>query len=494
MLARLIEHSLAHAINHSRSGLSALARRHQRPAQPPSHHVVLGQTIPCLSHEIAQFVSLSPEERRRHMYLIGATGTGKTNLILRLIESDIVQRRSFCVIDLRGDLVDRILLRLAATETPESLGRRLLLVDLRHQDQIVGFNPLIGHGDTYSRAMHLLEVVSRQSPSWGVQLEETLRNALIALAESGWSLLEIEPLLSNRAFRAEVIKRLSDPYVKSFFQRYDLLSDDKQMSWRLPVLNKVTPLLSIPILRLMFGQRTSFSFSDLFDRQAGTIVLVSLAVDRLHQAAHLVGGLLVSSFQSAIMARTDQPERLRQQTHLYVDEFETMATERFEAIVSEGRRFGLGLCLSHQNLSQVPNNLRQVIRNNVHTQVFFQTGALDAAELATEIASAERREAVRAALMSQGVGEAFLVQRAKPSRRVRVFHSVDPAAELAAVTAIRTAAFQAHARPRLDLERELAQREAYLQSLVQAQAASTAAPGYEIRHTKKPGRFNPNDA
>ncbi|MBV9470992.1 MAG: type IV secretion system DNA-binding domain-containing protein, partial [Abitibacteriaceae bacterium] len=172
----------------------------------PDDHIVLGDIISGDTEDhpgsakkprSARVATISPEARRRHLYVLGATGTGKTNLFLRLIESDIAHQRAFCVIDLRGDLVDRILPRLAETAPPAAWRERLLLIDLRHSEDIVGFNPLLGEGDVYNRALHILSVLKQQSESWGVQLEESLRNCLIALAEAGWSLLEIEPLLTN---------------------------------------------------------------------------------------------------------------------------------------------------------------------------------------------------------------------------------------------------------------------------------------------------------
>jgi len=394
--------------------------------------------------------------------MLGATGTGKTNLLLRLIESDLAARRSLCVIDLRGDLVDRILLRLAKSETADTLRDRLLLIDLRDQEQIVGFNPLLGAGETYSRAFHLLGVLRQQAESWGIQLEETLRNSLIALAETGWSLLEIEPLLSHAGFRASVLAQVQDSYVRAFFARYNDLSEEKQVTWRLPVLNKVTPLLAIPQLRLMFGQRQSFDFAPLLNEAPGRIILVSLAIDRLHQAAYLVGGLFVSAFQTAIMARQSLPEAARIPVHFYIDEFETMATEQFEAIVAEGRRFGLGLTLSHQNLSQLPARLRDVLLNNVHTQFYFQTGAGDAAILAREIADAKPGADMRTLLLTQGVGESFLLRRGQSGVRVKILHSPDPKVSTDSVQALRQASQAVYARPRQEMEREMQARAAHI--------------------------------
>ena len=491
MFDRIIENILISAFNRFKD-----AREHGHVPEPepvleftPPDLTVLGHLIPTQDAPEKKPVILSPEARRRHLYMLGATGTGKTNLLLRLIESDIQKGQAFCVIDLRGDLVDRVMLRLAAMKSPETWRQRLLLLDLRDQESVVGFNPLAGEGDIHSRALHMLSVFEHQSSSFGIQLSETLRNSLIAISQTGWSLLEVEPLLTNTAFRAQVIEKVSDSRVRSFFGRYNELSSSNQLTWALAVLNKITPILSIPSLRLMFGQRQTFSFRTLLDQQPGMIILISLAVDQLHDAARLTGGLLVSSFQTAIMSRVDQPEALRVPVNLYIDEFESMASDRFEAIVAEGRRFGLGLTLSHQNLNQLSSNLRHALRNNVHTQILFQTGALDAADLSKEISGGLSSDEVRAILMSQGIGQAFLVRRGQNSSRMQVLHSPDPRVSQEQVKELRAASLATYGRPIAEVERELEEREQRW-SVTDSGKADPSSPTYEIRHSKS-NNFKP---
>lgn len=128
---------------------------------------------------------------------------------------------------------------------------------------------------------------------------------------------------------------MSDPYVRAFFARFDQLGEDRQVTWRLPVLNKVTltTLLPIPQVKRMLPERhPTFSFGQLLDHTSGAILLISLGVDRLHGAAHL----------NAVLSRVHQPESARVPVHLYIDEFETVGTDCFEAIIPEGRRFELG--------------------------------------------------------------------------------------------------------------------------------------------------------
>jgi len=502
MFSQLFESLLITLFNWVRCRWSSPALRQQpvEPSVPPPDHVALGRVIAspggapdAASNDLPKpgMVTLSPAEFLRHLYVLGATGCGKTNLLMQIIEADIASRRAFCAIDLRGDLIDRILIRMAHAAPVEEWRTRLLLIDLRQSEHIVGFNPLAGEGTAYNRALHVLSVLKQQSESWGIQLEETLRNCLIALAESGWSLLELEPLLSDASFRAAVVKQVSDPYVRAFFARFEELSPANQLSWAMAVLNKVTPLLAVPELRLMVGQRQSFSFRTLLDSVPGMSILIALDLAKLHEAACLTGGLFVSAFQTAIMSRTDQKESERVPAHLYLDEFENMASDRFESIVAEGRRFGLGLCLSHQNVSQLSPRLRSVLRNNVHTQIYFQTGALDAAELAREITGVDPEEDVRTTLITQKMGEAYVIRRGEASLRIKTLHSPDPDVDPEVVKAMCEASFATYARPASEVEQELKEREQQSTSL-SGQAGSDEKPPYEIRHADTT-QFKPKD-
>lgn len=494
-MLRLLEHTLISTVNRAldkrRNSTNSVLER-------APDVTLIGQTIPLLIQAPRdraslpfrrENVTLSVEARRRHVYILGATGTGKTNLLMRLVESDIVQGRSLCVVDLRGDLIDRVLLRLAAHAPPEHWTERLLLFDLRDERAAVGFNPLVGEGDIYNRALHVLSVLKAQAESWGVQIEETCRNSLLALADARWTLLEVEPLLINPAFRAQVVAQSQDARVRSFFERFNALSSAQQTTWALAVLNKIGPLISLPALRRVFGQRQGLPLRNLLDESTGQVILVSLAVDRLHDAARLAGGLFVSSFQNAIMARADQNEASRVPVNLYVDEFETMASDRFQSIVAEGRRFGLGLTLSHQNNNQLDTDLRHVLRNNVHTQFYFQTGALDAAELSKEISGGETREDVRNTLISQGVGQCFLIRRGQPSVRVQVLPCPDPRVGQNAVEEIRAAARSRFARPISEIDRELTERE---RSWSQSAPAPTTRrrDSADVSSPRSPGSLN----
>lgn len=438
--------------------------------------------------------------RRRHLYAIGATGCGKTSFLLKLIDDDLDHNRTLVVVDLRGDLVDRVLMRIAARMEPDELGKRVLLIDLRQSEMTVGFNPLAGIGDPVQRAYHTLEVLQRNAESWGVQLDETLRNCLLALAESGGTLLEVDRLLSDAAFRQDKVARVSDPFVRAFFTRYDALTPDKQLTWKLPVLNKITSFLAVPQVRRMLAQaKPSWSLSELLDNAPGSIVLVALGVHRLGSAASLMGGLVVSALENAIMARADKPESARIPVHFYLDEFENLVSDRFEAFLAEGRRFGLGLTLSHQNLAQMPDGLRQMILANANTQLYFQVGAQDAAVLAAEVVpkTGEKKEDLRRSLTMQPVGEAYFLRRGEnvPTPRVKLIPSTDPQISDRKVAAIRQAALKAFGRPSSEVDKEIEVQLFGGQQLFGAGKASADTEEEPVvvpvatRHNRRPGQF-----
>jgi hypothetical protein len=425
--------------------------------------------------------------RSRHLYAIGATGCGKTSFLLRLIDDDLAHQRTMVVVDLRGDLVDRILLRLAAT--PEVPERPILLIDLRQNEWVIGFNPLSGPGDPVQRAYHVLEVLQRNAESWGVQLEETLRNCLLALAASGGTLLDIDRLLSDTVFRDQVLRAVTDPFVLSFFTRYEALAPDKQLAWKLPVLNKITAFLAVPQVRRMLAVPSpSWSLSGLLDESPGAVVLVALGVHRLGSAASLLGGLFVSTLENAVMGRADKPEGSRTPVHFYLDEFENLVSERFETFLAEGRRFGLGLTLSHQNLAQMPDGLRQMILANANTQLYFQVGAQDAATLAAEVVprSGQKREDTKRQLTMQPVGEAFFLRRGEnvPTPRVKLIPSKDPSVPPRQVQALRQAALSVFGRPANEIDEEIMHR------LTPSSEGSTTTPAV-ARHYRRPGQFKP---
>ncbi len=325
--------------------------------------------------------NLNTQDLSKHCYILGRTGCGKTTFILNLIQQDVEQEHAIVVLDLRGDLVNGVLNMCARLNISS---KRLTLLDLREKERIQGFDPLAGAGESHIRALHLLEVLSQEAESWGVQLEETLRSALLLLAESHRPLTDLEHVFFDSQMRTEFMVNCSDPAIVRFWERYGDLSPEKQQSWALPVLNKVTSLLAVPTLRHILRAESELDLGSVLSKK-GQIVLISLAVDELHRSSRMMGSLLVSAISREMMARVNVPEAKRNPVRLYIDEFENMASSTFEGLIAEGRRFKLSLVLSHQTLAQLERRLRSVIRNNVATQIVFQVGFEDAMTMQKEL-------------------------------------------------------------------------------------------------------------
>lgn len=383
----------------------------------PTNLNYLGLTVPD-----GEAFEISSADLARHAYILGATGCGKTSLILKLIEQDIRNGKSIAVIDLRGDLIAGAIGICANLQVPFD---RVKLLDLREPKRVAGFNPLTGPGEAHIRALHVLDVLQSESESWGVQLEESLRNALLLLTEAKAPLTALERVFLDEAFRSGLLRQCTDDSVIGFWSRYAALSEDRQQAWVLPVLNKVTPLMAARALRESLGSESPIDLRATLSKP-GQILLVSLAVDELHRSGRMLGSLVVSSISREMMSRVNVPEKNRNPVRLYVDEFENMASDSFEGLIAEGRRFGLTLVLSHQILTQLPPKLRSVIRNNVGLQMLFQCGYEDARQLARELPPELESYSLRAL----EVGQAFVMDRTGKARLIQFNPPPKPAPKL----------------------------------------------------------------
>ncbi len=325
-------------------------------------------------------VSISVEELQTHALLLGATGSGKTVLMQHLIAQDLERGHSVCQLDLRGDQI-RSTLELCVGRVDPS---KVLILDLREKARPFGFNPLHGAGEPYFRALNVLSVIKEQSASWGVQLEETLRNALLVLAESGYAITELEPFFFDAAFRDICLSFTLDEQLVHFWERYDELSEEKQAALATPVLNKLAPLLATTTLRTILGHSSPIDLGRHLNTP-GSVLLVSLAVDELHDSGRMVGSLLVSAICREIFARVQIPESKRNPVRMYVDEFENFSMDDFESIFAEGRRFKLSTVLAHQTLAQLDSRSRSLILGNVGIKCIFRLGHEDGATLGRDI-------------------------------------------------------------------------------------------------------------
>jgi hypothetical protein len=331
-------------------------------------------------------VMLNPEERRRHLYVVGQTGTGKSTLLLNLIRQDLISGEGIAVLDPHGDLAEA-----ALAHIPKSRTNDLVYINPADVERPIGFNPL-------SRVPHDLKPIVADGvvsafrhvwpESWGPRLDYILTNAVRALLDvPGATLLMLPRLLVNDSYRAQLIDRhVSDPMVRSFWiSEYAAYSPNFRAEAISPIQNKIGKALIEPRLRNMLAQPTSaITPRRLMDE--GAIVICNLSKGRLGEStAHLLGALLVTAFAQAALSRADVPAADRRVFHLFADEFQSFATESFGLILSESRKYSLTLCAAHQFLAQVPDKLRAAVFGNVGSIITCRPGAEDAAILAEQI-------------------------------------------------------------------------------------------------------------
>lgn len=323
-------------------------------------------------------------DRLSHMYVIGKTGTGKTTLLETLIRQDIVNGNGLALIDPHGDLVERV-----AASIPEARRDDVLYFNLPDPNQPYGYNPLkkVRPDKQPLAAGGLLEVFKKMWPdAWGVRMEHVLRNALLALMEqSDATLPDVLRMCTDKSFRRSVASSLKNQQVQSFWlEEYDKYLPRFRADSIAPIQNKVGAFLADPTLyRVLVKPERMLHMRRIMDR--GQILLVNLAKGKLgDDTSSLLGALLLTTLGLAAFSRSDIPEEGRRRFYLYVDEFQTFTTLAVANMISELRKYRVGLILAHQHLHQLETDVRYAVLGNAGTVISFRVGPYDAAFLAKE--------------------------------------------------------------------------------------------------------------
>jgi len=325
--------------------------------------------------------ALSHHDRRHHLYTLGKSGAGKTTLLRNLILQDIEAGHGVAIIDPHGDLANDIL-----DHIPRHRIEDVAYFNPADLEFPIGLN-LLGYISPDERHLVASGIVSVfksiWSDSWGPRLEYILYATVAALLDcENVSLLGVQRMLSDDQYRAWVVKQIKDPLVRSFwvneFENYDSKFLQEAIA---PIQNKVGQLLMSPHVRNILGQVRS-RIDARFMMDNGRIFIADVSKGKLGaDKSNLLGALLVTQFQLAAMSRSDVPEHERIDFFLYVDEFQTFASDSFVSILSEARKYRLCLTLSHQYVDQVRPEIRDAVFGNVGSIVAFRVGHRDAKQL-----------------------------------------------------------------------------------------------------------------
>lgn len=327
---------------------------------------------------------IKTDDRRRHMYIIGKTGMGKTNLLEHLALQDIRNGHGVAYVDPHGDTAEKLIRMI-----PKDRIQDVVYFNPADQGFPIAFNVMEQVNPEYRHlvASGLVGVFKKLwAESWGPRLEYILRNAILALLEyPGSTLLGVMRILVDKKYRTLVINHVTDPVVKSFWvDEFSKWNDRVLQEVISPIQNKVGQFLSTSLIRNIVGQtKSSFDIRSLMDERR--ILILNLSKGRVGEDnSALLGAMMITKIQMAAMARVDMPENDRKDFYLYVDEFQNFATESFANILSEARKYRLNLILANQYITQIDEVVRDAIFGNAGTLIAFRVGAVDSEFLEKE--------------------------------------------------------------------------------------------------------------
>lgn len=360
------------------------ARSAEPPANLPSEGVILGSNI-YRGDEVQ--IRLAENDRRRHLYAIGQTGTGKSTLLKNMITQDLESGRGLCVVDPHGDLAEYVLsvipegrkedvVYFSPGDTQKPLGMNMLEFDLDKPEQKTFITN------------ELLEILKSIYPdvgeAFGPMFEQYFKNAVLLLLDDSATeiptLADIPRVLSDTEYRKDKLSRETNQLVKNFWeQEAEKAGGEGSLANITPyITSKLNPFLSNDYLRPIIGQQKSaFNFREVMD--SGKILVVNLSKGTIGDAnANLLGTMAVSKLLMASLSRVDLDEDQRNDFYLYIDEFQNFTTDSISTILSEARKYRLDLIIAHQFIHQLKDSIREAVFGNVGSMVAFRIGADDA--------------------------------------------------------------------------------------------------------------------
>lgn len=352
------------------------------PANTPNEGLLLGYNAYRGENKD---IRIGREDRRRHMYIIGQTGTGKSSFMSGMIKEDIKNGEGLCVIDPHGDLIEE-----ALEAIPRERAEDVILFDPSNMQRPIGLN-LLEYDPRYpeqktfviNEMIKIFDKLYDLSKTGGPMFEQYMRNAMLLIMddpESGSTLIEISKVLADADFRQYKLSKCKNNIVKDFWQKEaEKAGGEAALANMVPyITSKLTPFISNDTMRPIIGQQTSsINFREIMDN--GKILLVNLSKGKIGETnAHLLGLVLVGKILISSLSRTDLHQENRKDFYLYVDEFQNFTTDSISTILSEARKYRLCLTMAHQFLGQLPEEIQKSVFGNVGTLCSFRIGPEDA--------------------------------------------------------------------------------------------------------------------
>lgn len=352
------------------------------PNEARGHALVLGTN----THRGVQMpATLSAERRLEHIHVIGASGTGKSTLLVNLIAQDLAAGNGLALFDPHGDLVDDVLARI-----PKERTNQVVVFDPGDAEYPIGFNVLSAQSDTEKNliASDLVGVFQRLSTSWGDAMSTVLGNAVLAVLEhpEGGTLLTLRRFLVDDAFRRQYLKNVADREVRFFWEKEFPLIGTRSIG---PILTRLNTFLRPKLIRHIVAQtQPRLDLAEVMN--TGMVFLAKLSQGVIgEENAHLLGSLLVTKFHQLALSRQTIPKEKRRPFYLYADEFQHFVTPSMAPLLTEARKYGVALVLSHQTLAQLRDSPRaqDAVMGNAYTRIVFRVGDDDARKLADGFSS-----------------------------------------------------------------------------------------------------------
>lgn len=321
---------------------------------------------------------IKKSDRRKHIYIIGKTGVGKSTLIANMAINDMRNNEGLAIIDPHGDLCETIL-----DYVPKHRINDVVYLDPTNSQMPFRLNPLeVDEPEQADLVASGIVAIFHKlfAYSWGPRLEYILRNTILTLCQAGsTTLLDVPRILTSRSYRDQILAKINDPTLQKFWDNeFNALDDRARTEAISPILNKVGQFIISPKIRLILERpHSSINLSNIMD--TGKILILNLSQGKIGEDnAALLGAMFITKIQLAAMNRVNIPEWQRRDFYLYVDEFQNFATSSFIKILSEARKYRLNLTVANQYTAQVEEDVQKAIFGNVGSIISFLVGAQDA--------------------------------------------------------------------------------------------------------------------